>query len=50
MDRFFTMLTFEDGSTKQMDSLGDPMPLPDNLKISKISIDTGKRIMRPGRV
>jgi cytochrome b6-f complex iron-sulfur subunit len=50
MDRFATTLTFEDGSTLAMDSAGDPMPLDGKPKITSIKIDTGKRIMRPGRV
>ncbi len=50
MDRFFTTLTFEDGSTLAMDSAGDPMQIDGRGKIAKIAIDTGKVIRRPGRV
>jgi cytochrome b6-f complex iron-sulfur subunit len=50
MDRFLTTLTFDDGSTLVMNPAGDPMPIDGRGKISKISIDTGKRIKRPGRV
>lgn len=50
LDRFFTTLTFEDGSTATMDSAGDPIPLDGRGKIVDVSIDTGRRIKRPGRV
>lgn len=50
LDRFFTTLTFEDGSTATMDSEGDPISLDGRPKIMSISIDTGRRIKRPGRV
>ena len=50
MDRFFTTLTFDDGSTLAMDSAGDPMDINGRGNISKITIDTGKRIQRNGRV
>lgn len=50
LDRFFTTLTFEDGSTAAMDSGGDPIPLDGRGAITNISIDTGRRIKRPGRV
>ncbi|HVU11937.1 MAG TPA: Rieske 2Fe-2S domain-containing protein [Phototrophicaceae bacterium] len=50
MDRMFTTLTFEDGSTMSMDSSGDPMDISKRGKIASISIDTGKVIQRNGRV
>jgi len=50
MDRFLTTLTFDDGSTAVMDPAGDVINIDGRGKISKISIDTGKRIKRPGRV
>ena len=50
LDRFFTTLTFEDGTTAAMDGSGDPISLDGRGKITKIAIDTGKRIKRDGRV
>ena len=50
MDRFFTTLTFTDGSTLSMDSAGDPMNIDGRGQIAQITIDTGKRIMRSGLV
>ncbi len=50
LDRFFTTLTFEDGTTAAMDGSGDPIPLDNRGKITKVSVDTGKRIKRDGRV
>jgi cytochrome b6-f complex iron-sulfur subunit len=50
LDRFFTTLTFEDGTTASMDSQGDPIPIDNRPQITAITIDTGKRIKRAGRV
>ena len=52
MDRFATVLTFNDGSQVVMDDTGDPMLLGGKTKedIAKIEINTGKRIKRNGRV
>ena len=50
LDRFFTTLTFDDGSTAEMDISGDPIPLDGRGNIVKIEINTGKRIKRDGRV
>ena len=50
MDRFATVLTFDDGTTLAMNAAGDPMDISKRGNITKISIDTGKRIQRPGRV
>ena len=50
MDRMFTTLTFDDGTSLSMDSSGDPMDISKRGKIASISIDTGKVIQRNGRV
>ncbi len=50
LDRFVTTVTFDDGTTATTDAAGDPIPLPDGKSIVSISIDTGKRIKRAGRV
>lgn len=50
LDRFQTTVTFEDGSTATMDSIGDPIPLDGRGNITSVAINTGVRIKRPGRV
>lgn len=50
LDRFQTTVTFEDGSTATMDSIGDPIPLDGRGNITNVAINTGVRIKRPGRV
>ena len=50
LDRFATTLTFEDGSTVTMDASGDPIPLDGHGNVTRVQIDTGKRIKRAGRV
>ncbi|MCC6611877.1 MAG: Rieske 2Fe-2S domain-containing protein [Anaerolineae bacterium] len=49
LDRFRTMLTFEDGTTAVTNDAGDPIPLTGRA-IVDIRIDTSDRIKRPGRV
>jgi cytochrome b6-f complex iron-sulfur subunit len=49
LDRFKTVITFEDGSTATTDATGDPIPL-NGKKILSLTIDTGARIKRDGRV
>ncbi len=50
LDRFQTTVTFEDGSTATMDSIGDPIPLDGRGNVVRVAINTGNRIKRPGRV
>lgn len=50
LDRFQTTITFDDGSTATMDSIGDPIPLDGRGNILAVAINTGVRIKRPGRV
>lgn len=48
LDRFFTTVTFTDGTVEQMNDIGDPIPL-NGRTIARIAIDTGDRIQRPGK-
>jgi cytochrome b6-f complex iron-sulfur subunit len=48
LDRFKTVLTFEDGSTATTNENGDPIPL-NGKRIANISVNTGARIKRDGR-
>lgn len=47
LDRFSTTVTFADGSSVTTDAGGDPIPL-NGRTVTRIAIDTGKRIRRPG--
>lgn len=49
LDRFFTTITFTDGSTAVMNDDGDPIPL-EGREIASVRIDTGNRLKRAGRV
>jgi cytochrome b6-f complex iron-sulfur subunit len=49
LDRFKTVVTFEDGSTGTTNANGDPIPL-NGKKIVSVVINTGARIKRAGRV
>lgn len=49
MDRFRTIITFTDGSVQESNSAGDPISL-DGRSIQSISVDTGTRILRAGKV
>ncbi len=49
MDRFRTIITFTDGSVEESNSAGDPIPLA-GRSIQSISVDTGSRILRAGKV
>ncbi len=49
LDRFYTELTFTDGTTAQMNAAGDPIPL-EGRTIAAMVVDTGKRILRSGHV
>lgn len=49
LDRFKTVITFGDGSTDSTNDNGDPIPL-DGKQIQSVSINTGTRIKRAGRV
>lgn len=49
LDRFRTALTFANATTVATNDAGDPIPL-EGRSIIGISINTGKRIKRPGRV
>ncbi|MCY4526986.1 MAG: Rieske 2Fe-2S domain-containing protein [Anaerolineaceae bacterium] len=49
MDRFRTIITFTDGSIVESNSAGDPIPLA-GRSIQSISVDTGTRILRAGKV
>jgi len=49
LDRFKTVVTFEDGTTATTNDAGDPIPL-NGKKILKVDINTGARIRRNGHV
>lgn len=49
MDRFRTIITFTDGSVEESNAAGDPIPLA-GRSIQSISVDTGSRILRAGKV
>lgn len=49
LDRFKTTVTFDDGTTASTNDNGDPIPL-NGKKITNVSINTGARIKRSGRV
>lgn len=49
MDRFRTVITFTDGSVVESNSAGDPIALA-GRNIQSISVDTGSRILRAGKV
>lgn len=49
LDRFKTVVTFEDGTTATTDGEGNPIPL-NGKKIVSVAINTGARIKRGGRV
>lgn len=49
LDRFYMIISFADGTTATTNSDGDPIPL-DGREITEITVDTGKRILRKGRV
>jgi len=49
LDRFKTVITFEDGTTATTNDAGDPIPL-NGKKILKVDINTGARIRRAGHV
>ncbi|MEP6986335.1 MAG: Rieske 2Fe-2S domain-containing protein, partial [Chloroflexota bacterium] len=49
LDRFKTVITFEDGTTATTNAAGDPIPL-NGKKILKVDINTGARILRGGHV
>jgi hypothetical protein len=43
-------LTFDDGSTAVTNATGDPIAIPAGRRIVRISVNSGKRIRRDGRV
>jgi cytochrome b6-f complex iron-sulfur subunit len=49
LDRFKTTLTFTDGTTAESNDIGDPIPL-EGRTIASIQVDTGTRLLRPGKV
>lgn len=49
LDRFPTKVFFTDGTTVEMNSDGDPIPL-NGKTVANIEIDTGRRIRRSGRI
>lgn len=49
LDRFRVTLTFADGTTATTNDAGDPIPL-NGKEVVNIAVNTGARIMRPGRV
>ena len=49
LDRFLATIVFDDGTTLVTDPEGNGIPLPEGKKIARIDIDTGSRILRPGR-
>ena len=48
LDRFFTTITFEDGTTAESNAIGDPIPL-NGKAISNLAINTGRRLRRTGK-
>ncbi|MBZ0292917.1 MAG: Rieske 2Fe-2S domain-containing protein [Anaerolineae bacterium] len=52
LDRFVMTITFDDGSQVTTNDAGDPIPLAEHQgrTITDIAIDTGRRILRPGKV
>ena len=50
LDRFVLTIEYNDGTTAQTDAAGDPIALDPDKSIVGLIVDTGKRIMRPGRV
>lgn len=48
LDRFRATLVFSDGTTAESNEVGDPIPVAGRT-ISAIRIDTGSRILRPGK-
>lgn len=48
LDRFFTTLTFSDGTTAESNGIGDPIPV-EGRTITSVQINTGSRILRPGK-
>jgi cytochrome b6-f complex iron-sulfur subunit len=49
LDRFKTVVTFEDGTTATTNANGDAIPL-NGKTITSVAINTGARILRNGRV
>ena len=49
MDRFRTVITFTDGSVAESNAAGDPVLL-EGKTIQSISVDTGSRLLRAGKV
>lgn len=49
LDRFKTVVTFDDGSTAETNADGDPIPL-NGKRIVSIAVNTGAKIRRSGRV
>jgi cytochrome b6-f complex iron-sulfur subunit len=49
LDRFHTTLVFTDGTTATSNEQGDPIPI-DGREIAEITVDTGNRILRDGKV
>lgn len=49
MDRFRTVITFTDGTVAESNAIGDPIPI-EGRTIASISVDTGTRLFRPGKV
>ncbi len=50
LDRFVSTITYSDGTTAVTDAAGDPIPLDDSKTIVSITINTGARIKRNGKV
>jgi len=49
LDRFPVTITYSDGEEVTTDSSGAPLPLDPNREIVDVRIDTGSRILGPGR-
>lgn len=52
LDRFVMTITFDDGTQVTTNETGDPIPLAEyqGRTIMDIALDTGRRILRPGKV
>ena len=49
LDRFKTTIVFTDGTVAESNAIGDPIPL-EGRTIQSLRIDTGTRLLRPGKV
>jgi len=48
LDRFVVTVTYADGSTAETDASGGPVPLDPTKAITRIGVNTGKKVLGPG--